>query len=230
MTNTHKQLASTAPLGKVDTVEQAASNRLTPTDNSITRIAKEPSCAVEANTKVELLIDRVSYKDKAKPNSSEMGMIRNRLSQNNSYATTTIEGLEEVIKSGYTMMPAICRGGTKKENWRAQQLFFLDFDNDEEIKKRGLNIIEPLEAVSRAFDNKLDPLYLYFSHNASIEPYHPRFRMIFSLSAPSMDLTYVEKVGRGLIELYPEADPASIRPTQMFLSPGKEVWPCWKVL
>ncbi len=176
------------------------------------------------------LVDKTPYKGRPKPNNEEMGAIRNRLSLADARVTANIEELEGFISSGYTIMPAICNGGTKKENWVAQQLFFLDFDNDEAMRSRGYSLLDPEKAMDRAFERRLSPLLLYFSHSASIDPYLPKYRMVFSLENASEDRIYIRAVGNALLEVFPEADPASIRPTQMFLAPGKEVWSCWKML
>lgn len=180
-----------------------------------------------SGAKFEFLIDKVSYKDK--PRGKEMSAIRHRLSNPDARVLTDIKGLEVFIGHGYTIMPAICEGGTRRDNWTAQQLFLLDFDNDDAMRRRGFDLLEPVDALQRAFDKHLDPLLLYFSHSATVEPYCPKYRMVFSLENPSSDFTYVERIGRALLDAFPEADPCSVRPTQMFLSPGKEVWECWKM-
>ena len=222
--------APAAQLAKATAAGQAPSDGLMPSQDSTIKsqelYASKPLCDLAFT----LLVDKVSYRDRTKPRGAEMGVIRNRLAQPGACVTVDVKGLEEFVRNGHTIMPAICRSGTKKENWQAHQLFFLDFDNDASLSERGLEMLEPLDAVQRAFDKRLDPLLLYFTHSATVKPYLPRYRMVFALSEPSSDMGYVEQVGNALLSVFPEADAASIRPTQMFLSPGKEVWPCWTML
>lgn len=176
--------------------------------------------------KFALLVDRVSYKDSTKPQGYEVGAIRNRLAMPEAYTQASANEIEYLIRNGCTIMPGICLGGTKLENWTGQQLVFLDFDNDEAVKRRGLAILEPDEALQRACDNELDPLFLYSSHSATINPYNPRFHMVFYLSSVLRDKEKMRRVHDQLLQIYPEADPCSRDLTRMFFSPGKEVWLC----
>lgn len=180
------------------------------------------------DVKFELLVDRVSYKGKPKPDSQEMGRIRWRLAQPEARVTIDIECLERGICNGHTLLPGICVGGTKVENWVGQQLFFLDFDNDADMLARGYDILDPLDALDRAYEKKLDPLFLYFSAKASVEPWNPRYRIVFGLEHVLTDRYQALAIGDSLLRIFPEADQSSCQLNRMFLSPGKEVWPCWR--
>lgn len=175
------------------------------------------------------LVDRVPYKGKPKPDHQELGAIRNRLARPDSLVKTDIEQLELVIRGGYTVMPGICRNGTKLDDWTAQQIFFIDVDNDDDMRKRGYELLDPLDALERAFDMCLDPLFLYFSHRATVEPWNPRYRLVFALEEP-IGKEQALLVGSTLLSVFPEADPSSCQLNRMFLSPGGEVWPCWQCL
>lgn len=219
--------ASAATLAKDPAAEQASTSDISLTKHINTQANLYSSFY---DVTFEFLVDKVSFKDEPKPTGQIMSCIRKRLEDPDSHAIVSIEELGSYLANGYTIMPSVCLGGTKKEHWQRQQLFFLDFDNDDAMSQRGFKLLEPLDALHRAFDLGLDPLFLYFSHSASIDPYVPKYRMIFGLSQPSSDRTHIESIGKALLDIFPEADPASTRFTQMFLSPGKEVWECWKEL
>ena len=181
-----------------------------------------------ADVRFELLADRVSYKDKPKPDQKEMSRIRWRLSQPNARVCIDIECLERGIRGGYTLLPGICVGGTKLDDWTGQQLFFVDFDDDDDMKLRGYDVLDPLDALDRAYDKKLDPLFLYFSAKATVEPWNPRYRIVFGFDHVITDRKQAEAVGDALMRVFPEADQSSCQLNRMFLCPGKEVWPCWR--
>lgn len=209
---------------KASTAAQAPLSGDNPMEHSTTGDGSET--ALLADTRFELLADRVSFKGRPKPEGHEMGAIRNRLAMPEARTLATVDELEGFIRSGYTIMPGICVGGTKLENWTAQQLVFLDFDNDDAMKSRGLAMLEPDDALQRAYDKGFDPLFLYFSHSATVEPFNPRYRMVFHFSEPQRNKEVMGELYDLLFRVFPEADRCSRDLTHMFLSPGKEVWRC----
>lgn len=178
----------------------------------------------------ELLVDSISYKGEPKPSNFEMGAIRNRLASPSARMHMNIHELEQAIRDGLTLMPGICIGGTRLKNWTAQQLFLLDFDNDEAMLTSFGKILEPLDALRRAIDLKLDPLFLYFTAKATAEPWNPRFRLVFALDKPIHDRSGAEHISLSLLNQFPEADGSSGQLNRMFLCPGGEVWPCWTLI
>lgn len=176
----------------------------------------------------ELMVDRRRYAGQPKPKGPEMGAIRNRLGRPEAHVRIGIEHLDWAIRHGLTLMPGVCEGGTRAENWKSQQLWLVDFDNDQAMTARGYDVLDPLDALDRAFRMGLDPLFVYFTHKATVDPWNPRYRIVFALDAPVTDRSQAEGIGDMLLRAFPEADQSSCQPERMFLCPGGEVWPSWK--
>ncbi len=182
-----------------------------------------PSATYPSGARYELLVDSVGFKGRPKPHGdSEIGAIRNRLARPDSLVSLDALGLADIILQGRTIMPGVCLGGTSKEHWVRQQVFALDFDNDGVTRKIG-----PGEALDRAFRMGLDPILAYPTASSTMRPWNPRFRILFGLDEPVTERDEAEEVGRLLLEVFPEADRTSTRLTQMFFSPGREVWGPW---
>lgn len=181
----------------------------------------------------ECLVDRVGYRGRPKPKGTEMGAIRNRLARPEAHVSIGVEHLQWALEHGLTIMPGVCVGGTRAGDWVRQQLWFLDFDNDAEAERRGYPPLDPLDAMARAYDepngraHDLEPLFLYFSASATVEPWNPRYRLVFAAPEPVSDRRDAERVGAELLRIFPEADQSSCQLNRMFLSPGKEVLPLW---
>lgn len=180
----------------------------------------------ESELKIELLVDPVSFKDRPKPSDAEYAGIRKRLSDPSARRQVSKEELVEIIMNGQTILPAVCIGGTKTEHWGSQQLFVLDFDNDEAMKQRGYEVLDPDDALVRAYAKKLNPWVLYFTHSATVEPWNPRYRLLFALDAPVDSPEEAKQILGYLHSVFPEADPSGMQLVHMYLCPGKEVCPC----
>lgn len=180
----------------------------------------------ESEPKIELLVDSVSYKNRSKPTDPEYAGIRKRLAEPSARRQVSKEELVGLIKNGYTFMPAVCVGGTKTENWTRQQLFVLDFDNDDAMKQRGYQVLDPDDALVRAYDEGLNPWVLYFTHSATVDPWNPRYRILFALDEAADSPEEAKQILSYLHSVFPEADPSSKQLVHMYLCPGKEVWPC----
>lgn len=218
--------ASAAASLEGSAAERAKSNELSLREDFSMDARNVEATPTAEDMRFSFMADRISYKGKSKPQGQELGAIRQRLDK---VADADLTQLESLIADGYTIMPAICEGGTRKENWQTQQLIFLDFDNkEEELDQLGCGILKPEDALRRALGAGLNPLFLYFTHSSSAEPYLPKYRMVFGLGKPSESLPYIKVIGEALLALFPEADRSCTRPTQMFLSPGREVWSCWQ--
>lgn len=184
-------------------------------------------CQQDSEGLIELLVDSVSFKGKPKPTGAEYAAIRSRLAEPSAHVKVSQKELASIIKNGQTIMPAICIGGTKTENWTKQQLFVLDFDNDEAMKQRGYQVLDANVALVRAYDQELEPLLLYFTHSATVDPWNPRYRMLFALDKPVEKPEEAKQVLSHLRSIFPESDPCSEQLAHMYLSPGTEVWPCF---
>lgn len=176
----------------------------------------------------EMLVDRHSYAGKPKPDRREMGRIRTRFASPDARVRIDIEQLEWAIRHGLTIMPGLCEGGTRGENWTGQQLWFVDVDNDREQNDRGYHALDPLDALDRAFNANLEPMFLYFTSKATVTPWNPRYRIVFALDHVETDRRRTRQIGDAFLRLFPEADQGSCQPERMFLCPGKEVWPTWR--
>lgn len=158
---------------------------------------------------IEIMLDPIGYK--RKPGRGEAEAIRPRLRR----VKVTEDELIEAIRNGQTWMPAAMEGGTRRENFRSQQVLALDFDNDD-------GILEPVDAWQRAYDMDLEPFCLYFTFSATLD--RPRYRMVWVLDQPVYDAEKIRDYYSGLLSLFPEADKACKDVARMFYGGGGEVW------
>ena len=79
-------------------------------------------------TKIKIHIDEINFENKPK---EEIGIIKPRLQSERNIKEIEIKDLPNIICSGYTISPAVMNGGCKSCNWKEQQLFMVDIDNND---------------------------------------------------------------------------------------------------
>ena len=108
-----------------------------------------------------------------------------------------------------TFCPATFREGIRdKEHFEQQQAFALDFDNKNSKNKVSF---EQVKARADLYD-----LPILFAYDTLSSVNHNRFRIVFLNDNPITDIRVSELVLKGLTTIFPEADPCSTGPIQMY--------------
>ena len=82
------------------------------------------------DTTIKITLDVMAFD--YKPKAEDVTKIQTRLKNAESVKELTIEQLLIYIGKGHTIVPGVMIGGTKRENWVGQQLFFFYIDNTDE--------------------------------------------------------------------------------------------------
>ena len=191
-------------------------------------------------------LDNVAYE--AKPSPQEFASITNRLKR---------AGATEIDKEGFCKHVGQCKtwigavyepNGNGRGRFVCQQVFGLNFDNAVEvfdadgkplkdanghIVKRPLEegengYLDPLEALRRCYGNGLEPLCLYWTFSATLDPLHHRFRIVIAMDEPVTDLAKAEEILDKLLTLFPEADQKCRNVNRLFLGTPYFVTECWR--
>lgn len=164
--------------------------------------------------KIKLLIDNKPYT--SKPDSKETGGIKTRLANAEALKEYTLNEIVECIGKGYTFVPAVLENGTKNENWKQQQLFCLDIDNEAEGE-----ISTPEEAIPLLDDKGIKPFAYY--HTFSSSEVKPKYRLLFLLEKPTDNQEEAKFIIKTLIDLIPQADKSCKDLSRLFYGTNKEV-------
>lgn len=164
-----------------------------------------------AGTSFTLTIDRTPHQ--SKPKGAEVGAITRRLQAAGPEAVS-YEELERIILTGGT----ICCGCYRpaRDRWGefvGMQLFALDFDNPDELG--------PMDALERCEAMKLSPLMLYFTFSATVEPWHPKYRLLFDAGVIITNQDRCKRYLATLLEVFPEADQACSNLNRLYFG-GRE--------
>lgn len=153
-----------------------------------------------------------------KPEGAEIGAITRRLQQAGP-SLVSFEELRDAILAGATW----CGGCFEPHagGWGpfvSQQIFALDFDNDAEYRrkdgskgKRPLlpderGYLEPTDALARCKELGIAPMMLYVTFHATVEPWYPRYRIVFDAGELVTDEARASDVLKTLLAAFPEAD------------------------
>lgn len=164
--------------------------------------------------KIKLLIDSKAYINK--PDSKETAYIKTRLANAEALKEYTLNEIVECIGKGYTFVPAVLENGTKNENWKQQQLFGLDIDNEAEGK-----ILTPDEAITLLNDKGIKASAYYYTFNSS--EVKPKFRLLFILKEATCNQEEAKLIIKTLMDLLPQADKACKDLSRLFYGTNKEV-------
>lgn len=117
---------------------------------------------------------------------------------------------------GHTFCPATFKNGSaSKENFEQQQFLALDFDNKNPDKSISFE-----EVRQRADQYELPVLFAYDTMS-SVN--HDKFRVVFANDNPITEIKAAEMMLKGLVTIFPEADPNSTKPTQIYFGGNKEM-------
>lgn len=142
----------------------------------------------------KILLDSVEYK--TKPNTSEFRRISNRISSHPE--NLDIVSLSEQVTQPYgrSWTPGYISGKRKKENWKSQSIFGLDFDG-------GIIVGQVLERLK---NYGLDCTFIYSTFSSCAET--PKFRVVWQLNQVIIERNFWREIQSALYLLFPEADKA----------------------
>jgi len=148
----------------------------------------------------------------AKPSNIQAAQISNRIG-GSVQELNSPQDMRRLISSVgehmHTFCPATFKDGIRdKEHFEQQQFFALDFDN-----KDPKNTISFEQVKARA---ELYDLPLSFAYDTCSSINHNRFRAVFLNDNPVTDIRVSELVLKGLTTIFPEVDPCSKSPIQMY--------------
>ena len=162
-------------------------------------------------TRIKAHIDPKGYDEK--PSGKEIGGIKTRLQKKSSPSFVTLEELVQKIKTGHSISPGIM-GGMSAKDWKEQQLFMVDIDNEEE---GPILRIKGAKAICR--DNNL-PLAFYYQ-TFSYTKEHPKFRLGFVMDKPVRDEGMRKHIMEALVNLFPQSDKSCVNADRIFHGTNK---------
>jgi len=166
------------------------------------------------NSKILVQVDSKAYTHK--PEGKEIGGIKSR-TQKSEAKYLTIEEFATEIEQGKSFSPGILKSGLGASNWKEQQIFGVDIDNNDET----LPILTPKEAMKICKDNGVLPALCYktFSNTAD----KPKFRIMFKLNEPIKDDNKRWLIASTLVALFPQADKSCLNADRIFFGTNKKV-------
>lgn len=159
-----------------------------------------------------LQTDSVSYKHKPTP--KDISAIKPRLAGSEPVSLTLSEFEKRVLK-GVTYTPAVLDGGFKAENWKYQQIFCIDIDNEDKNtpkakkgekaeKKQSPIPLDLSEVLRRCESFNILPALVYETFSST--PQWLKFRIVFVSSEIIADGEKRDHIQLGLQEIFPECD------------------------
>lgn len=166
---------------------------------------------------MRLHIDKVAYSAKPK---EHISIIKPRLQSDSTIFDVSIDELITAIEKGYSISPALMRGGAKAENWTEQQLFMIDIDND----KKNADIMTEAEALFICQENNIRPAFYYHSFSHSEDK--PKYRLCFVMNEVITDTQTRALIINTLIDLFPQSDTSCKNADRLFFGTNKQAIIC----
>ena len=163
--------------------------------------------------KLKVHIDTKGYMEK--PTGKEVGRIKIRLQKNTSPSIVTVEELIQKIRTGHSISPGIMEGMSTKD-WKEQQLFLVDIDNEEDGP-----ILYFKDAKRICAKHGLSPAFIYQTFNYCKEK--PKFRIAFIMDAPVTDEAVRKRIIETLVKLFPQSDKSCVNADRIFHGTNKRV-------
>lgn len=152
----------------------------------------------------------------AKPTNTEWGLVSTRIFQKTCLTSVTIQELEQKIRAGHTICPALMKG-SKATDWQTQQVFMVDIDNADSTKP-VLTIKRALEVCA---ENGITPAIYY--QTFSYQKEQPKFRLVFVTAEVITDPNVRQQIAEKLVSLFPQSDRACTNSNRIFLGTNKKV-------
>lgn len=172
---------------------------------------------------ISVQIDSVQYEHK--PTGAEIAGIKTRLCSSAPQAVTLQQFAESVL-GGHSFNAAVLQGGAKAENWKSQQLFCLDIDNeDKSVKGKHDKQISPTplnveQVLKRCSPWNIKPALIYETFSSSDE--WLKFRVVFISERIITDGQQAENIRRAIMQVFPECDAACKNADRLFFG-GKNI-------
>ena len=163
--------------------------------------------------KIAVMVDPVAFEEK--PNTKQIGRIKPRL-LSEGVSRLTVRQIIARIKAGHTICPGVLDGGTKASNWKSQQLFMVDIDNNADLP-----YLTPETAVKICEDKGLPLAFYYFSFSHSESK--PKFRLCFFTDEVITDEITRKNIIQTLISYFPQSDRSCRNADRFFYGTNKEV-------
>lgn len=163
--------------------------------------------------KLKVHIDSKGYTQK--PSSKEVGGIKIRLQKDTRPSLVTVEELVQKIETGHSISPGIM-GGMSAIDWKEQQLFLVDIDNEEDEP-----ILRPNDAKRICHEYGLSPAFYYqtFSHCKE----KPKFRIAFIMDSPVIEEAIRKRIIETLVDIFPQSDKSCVNADRIFHGTNKRV-------
>jgi len=160
----------------------------------IKMITNEASISGYTNHIFTITVDPTTLVKKPETN-YEVGIIRNNIKLQTG---VTIPQFSTIVSApqSYTWFGGALKGPISNENWHSQSVFGLDFD-------KGLVSVE--EVIQRFHQYEIYPQLWYYS--LSDTDLIRKFRVVLFLDEPVQTKEQHEHILKGLLVLFPEADP-----------------------
>lgn len=168
------------------------------------------------NTDSNIVVQVDSKAYTHKPEGNEIGGIKSR-TQKSEAQNLTMEKFATEIERGKSFSPGILEGGLGASNWKEQQIFCVDIDNNDET----LPILTPKEAMKICRDNGVPPALCYKTFSDTEEK--PKFRLMFKLNEPVKDESKRLLVASTLVALFPQADKSCVNADRIFFGTNRKV-------
>jgi hypothetical protein len=140
---------------------------------------------------------------------TNVGAEKAALARPDTLVTMTMPLLVKYLTAGYTISPAVLKGGMSASNWVNQQLFMTDHD-------KGLTVEQALE---RCKEHSIKPSFGYYTFGST--PEAPRFRLCFLLDEPiTTEQDRASVVDYFLSTVFPEADQSCRDACRIFFGAG----------
>ena len=159
------------------------------------------SCTIVESAIIEVMLDRTPYAEKPPQKDPEWPRISYRLSK--SMESLPLEDLTDALTKGCSFAPGVFRDGQRtNKTWTQQQLFGLDYDNDDPG-----NCLTPELFLERCAGFGIMPAFLYpsFRHTAEKN----KFRAVFVTDTPITNIRLRDFVQLILMDIFsfPECEP-----------------------
>ena len=131
-----------------------------------------------------------------KPNN--VGTVVNRLKQARNIKTVDVEAIKAAVLAGHSITAGELVGRAEKD-WKSQQLFIWDFDND----AKTLPHVTPNEVLAMFKRWKISPAFAYYSF--SHKPEHNKFRVAAICDEVITDPAECKRMILGVMQQFPTA-------------------------
>ena len=163
--------------------------------------------------KLKVHIDPKGYKQK--PIGKEIGGIKARLQKDTSPSLVTVKELVREIGTGHSISPGIMDGMYAKD-WREQQLFLVDIDNEEDEP-----LLRPKDAKKICQEYGISPAFYYQTFSYTKDK--PKFRIAFIMDSPVFDESIRRRIIETLVEIFPQSDKSCVNADRIFHGTNKRV-------